>query len=172
MMNHSRWIVVCDNVANVSGKICTQVIDLSQTLNSITPVEIEDAVNPYLIRNSNYIIYKDATVTTANPTFHIYNLISNAIVQTIQFPAGYDGTYVGCFAYSTDGTLPNTHIYITLKNTSSNISTKYYVNGDSTNPTPTTLTPNTNTFTIPTSDNIVNGIGYVNTNQSFGCKDC
>jgi hypothetical protein len=46
------------------------------------------------------------------------------------------------------------------------------VAGDSTNPTPTTLTPNTNTFTIPTSDNIVNGIGYVNTNQSFGCKDC
>lgn len=172
MMNHSRWIVVCDNVANASGKICTQVIDLSQTLNSITPVEIEDAANPYLIRNSNYIIYRDATVTTANPTFHIYNLISNAVVKTIQFPAGYDGTHVGCFAYSTDGTLPNTHIYITLKNTSSNVSTKYYVNGDSNIPAPTTLTPNTNTFTIPTSDNIVNGIGYVNMNQSFGCKDC
>lgn len=173
MMNNSRWIVVCDNVANASGKICTQVIDLSQTINSITPVEIEDAVNPYLIRNSNYIIYRDATVTTANPTFHIYNLISNSVVKTIQFPVGYDGTYVGCFAYSTDGTLPNTHIYITLKNTSSNVSTKYYVNGDSNIPTPTTLTPNTNTFTIRTSsDWATDGIGYVNMNQSFGCKDC
>lgn len=173
MTDQSRWIVVCDNVANASGKICAQVIDLSQTINSITPIEIEDAVNPYLIRNSNYIIYKDATVTTANPTFHIYNLISNTVVQTIQFPAGYDGTYVGCFAYSTDGTLPNTHIYLTLTNTSSKVSTKYYVTGNSTNPTPTTLTPDTKTFTIRTSsDSVTEGIGYANMNQTFGCKDC
>ena len=112
--NESPYLTFYDNIRNGDNKYCVQVLDVSQSNTEDMVFEIEDAIKPFVIRNSNYLLYQDPTGSVN--TFKIYDLVNKQVVETIVFSEAYAGTVKGYVAYSTDGTLNNTYIYITIYN--------------------------------------------------------
>lgn len=160
-MNDKPYVVYFDNVLNGNGKYCSQLVDISTG----TVTEIEDCYKPFLIRNSDYILYQDPTVMSTEMTFKIYDITTNQVVHSFTIPETYYGTYVGCCAYSTDGTLQHTYIYITSNKASdSTMSTLYYdYNSDE-------------AVYVQDVANIGNTFDFSNygehPTQIFGCDDC
>ena len=113
LMNDRPYVVFWDKILNANNKYCVQILDFSQANTADMVDEIEDATYPFLIDNSNLLLYRDAT-DVDHLSFKIYDVSNKTIVHTFQLSDSYFGTLTGCFAYSTDGTLNNSLIYLTV----------------------------------------------------------
>lgn len=158
LMNDKPYVVFWDKIQNQNSKYCFQVLDFSQSNTADMVTEFEDAINPILIAHSDFVMYRDAT-DMEHLIFNIYDLANGQTVHTFQLSDAYFGDFVGCHAYSTDGTLNGCLIYITIYNPTTQTNVTYHYSPSEQIATVTTCPNITSTWTSPTL-------------QWFGCEHC